>query len=282
MDIILDSFLDALKDSLIALPFLFLAYLLIEALERHTDLLTGRFFKGSGYFAPALGSLFGLIPQCGFSSAMSNLYVSGIIGEGALIATFLATSDEAVLIMLSSPGSYKEIIKLLLTKLIIAFFFGYLLTFILRKKKAHEANDICSAGHCGCENSKGIVKPALIHTAKIIGWIFGITFALNIVIELIGTDALAAFLGGNLFIQPLITALLGLIPNCAVSVLFTELYLSGSLGFASAVSGLCSGAGVGLIVLFKMNKNKKECFFITFLLYACAAVSGIVLQPIPL
>ena len=275
---ILDCFLDALKDSAIALPFLFGAYLLIEALEKHTDFLTGKFFSRSRYFAPALGALFGLIPQCGFSSAMSNLYVSGVVGAGTLIATFLATSDEAVLVMLSNPGSASETGKLLLTKLIIALVFGYLLTFIFRKKAAGEMTDICSAGRCGCGKGKGIVKPALIHTAKIIGWIFGITLVLNIVIELIGTDNLAKLLGGNLFIQPLITALIGLIPNCAVSVLFTELYLAGSLSFASAVAGLCSGAGVGLIVLYKMSGNKKECLMITALLYACAAVSGIILQ----
>lgn len=275
---ILDCFLDALKDSAIALPFLFAAYLLIEALEKHSDILTKRFFDRSRYFGPALGALFGLIPQCGFSSAMSNLYVSGVVGAGTLIATFLATSDEAVLIMISSPGSAKEVGKLLLAKLVIALVFGYLIEIIFKKRSRQQMRDICTSGHCGCGEGKGIVKPALIHTGKIIGWIFGITFALNIIIELIGTQTLARLLGGDLFIQPLFTALIGLIPNCAVSVLFTELYLAGSLSFASAAAGLCSGAGVGLIVLFKMNKNKKESIFIVLLLYACAAVSGIILK----
>lgn len=274
---LLDCLLDAVKDSLIALPFLFLAYLLIEALEKHTDILTKKFFSRSEYFSPAIGSLLGLIPQCGFSAAVSNLYVSGVVGVGTLISVFLATSDEAVLIMLSSPGSYKEIIKLLAAKLITALVFGYLFTFIFKKKKK-EIDDICRSGHCGCESSNGIVKPALIHTGKILIWIFCITFALNIAIELIGTDSLTLLLGGSLWFQPFITALIGLIPNCAVSVLFTELYLAGSLSFASAVSGLASGAGVGLIVLFKMNKNRKESILITVLLYGCAAVSGLVLK----
>lgn len=274
---IIDSLLDALKDSAIALPFLFLAYLLIEAVEKHSEVLTKRFFGRSTFFGPALGAVFGLIPQCGFSAAMSNLYVSGIASLGTLIATFLATSDEAVLIMISSPGSFSQVGKLLLTKLVCALFFGYLLTFIFRPKKRDEMNDICEGGRCGCGEGKGIVKPALIHTGKIIVWIFAVTLVLNIVIALVGSERLAALLGGNLFIQPLITALVGLIPNCAVSVLFTELYLAESLSFASAAAGLCSGAGTGLIVLFKMNKNKKECILITALLYACSALTGLVL-----
>lgn len=276
---ILDALLDALKDSAIALPFLFGAYLLIEALEKHTEVMANKIFGKSDLFGPLLGSVLGLIPQCGFSAAMSNLYVSGIVGVGTLISVFLATSDEAVLIMLSHPDSYSQIWQLLLTKLIMGLFFGYILNFIFRKKSAKkQIGEICTDQHCGCEKGSSIFKPALIHTAKIIVWIFGITLVLNIVIELIGTDNLAVLLGGNLFIQPLITALLGLIPNCAVSVLFTELYVAGSLSFASTIAGLATGAGVGLIVLFKADRDKKECFMITGLLYACATVSGIILN----
>ena len=280
---ILDALIDALKDCAIALPFLFGVYLLMEALEKNSQLLAGKLFRKSEYFGPLFASVLGLIPQCGFSAAMSNLYVGGVIGVGTLIAVFLATSDEAVLIMLSHPEAISKIWLLLLVKFIAGIVFGYILNFIFRKWKLRkEVGDICQDEHCGCEESRSILKPAIIHTLKILAWLFAITFALNILIELIGTDKLAMMLGGNLFFQPLITALLGLIPNCAVSVLFTELYVSGSLSFASTVAGLCSGAGLGLIVLFKMNKSKKECFIITGVLYLCAALTGIILNIINL
>lgn len=275
---ILDAFLDVIKDCAISLPFLFGVYLLIEALERKSSLWAGKLFKNSDYYGPVLGSLLGLIPQCGFSAAMSNLYVSGVIGVGTLISVFLATSDEAVLIMLGNPGSWNMIWQLLLTKLIIGIVFGYILNLIFRKKEEKYIGDICQDGHCGCEHSSGIVVPALIHTGKIALWLFGISFALNIIIGLIGEDTLKVVLGGNLFIQPMITALFGLIPNCAVSVALTELYLAGSLSFASTVAGLATGAGLGLIVLFKSDRNKKECIKITALLYVCAAISGLVLN----
>ena len=275
---LLEAFLDALKDTAIALPFLFAAYLLMEALERHSEVLAGKLFSKSEYFGPFFGAVMGLVPQCGFSAAMSNLYVGGVISAGTLISVFLATSDEAVLIMLSSPQAVCEIWKLLLAKFVIALVFGYLIKFIFGKKGEKSIGDICTDEHCGCGESKGIFKPAVIHTLKILGWIFCISFALNIIISLIGEENLSALLGGNNFLQPLITALLGLIPNCAVSVLFTQLYIAGGLSFASTVAGLSSGAGLGLIVLFKMDRNKKECFFITALLYICSALSGILLN----
>lgn len=275
---LLEAFLDSIKDTLIALPFLFGAYLLMEALERHSEVLAGKLFSKGEYLGPLFGSVMGLIPQCGFSAAMSNLYVGGVIRAGTLISVFIATSDEAVLIMLSSPGAAGEVWKLLLAKLVIGIVFGYILNFIFRSKGGKNIGDICTDEHCGCEESRGIVRPAVIHTAKILGWIFGISFALNIIISLIGEENLSVLLGGNVFFQPLITALLGLIPNCAVSVLFTQLYIAGGLNFASTVAGLCSGAGLGLIVLFKMNRNKKECFLITALLYICSALGGLALN----
>lgn len=280
---ITDALLDALKDCAVALPFLFAVYLLMEALEKNSSLLTGKLFRKSEYLGPLLGSVLGLIPQCGFSAAMSNLYVGGVIGVGTLISVFLATSDEAVMIILGNPGSYHVLWKLLLVKFITGAFFGYILNIIFGNlKKGKEVGDICTDEHCGCEESRSVFKPALIHTLKILAWLFGISFLLNILIALIGNENLSSLLGGNLFLQPLITALLGLIPNCAVSVLFTELYLAGSLSFASTAAGLCSGAGLGLIVLFKMCRNKKECLLITALLYACSGITGLVLNFIPL
>ena len=276
---IIDCLLDAIKDTAVSIPFLFAAYLLMEALEKHSEILAGKLFKNKKYFGPLIGSAMGLVPQCGFSAAMSNFYVGGVIQMGTLISVFLATSDEAVLIMISHPDAVSKIGKLLLVKFLIGIFFGYLINILFgRRSGTKDIGDICQDEDCGCEESEGIFRPALIHTGKILGWIFGITFILNILVSLIGSDKLAVMLGGDILFQPFITALLGLIPNCAVSVLFTELYISGSLSFASAVAGLSSGAGLGLIVLFRMNKDKKDCLKIVALLYLSAALSGLVLR----
>lgn len=283
MIIFWDAFLDALKDTAWALPFLFAAYLLMEWLERRSEILAGRLFSKKKYFGPLIGSALGLVPQCGFSAAMSNLYCGGVIQVGTLVAVFLATSDEALILMIQGAVAGEvavlPIIKLLITKFAAGIVFGYLLNFIFRKEDGKKAiSDMCSDDNCGCEESEGIFRPAAIHTAKMIGWIFVICFALNILISLVGEETIARWIGGNFFFQPLLTALVGLIPNCAISVLFTRLYISGSLNFASTVAGLCTGAGLGLIVLFRMDKNKKECFKVLGLLYACGAITGLILN----
>ncbi len=282
MQLILDSLLDALLDTARALPFLFVAYIFMEAIEHHSEILAGKLFSKKKYFGPLVASGMGLVPQCGFSALMSNMFAGGIIEMGTLIAVFMATSDEALLILLSHPEAVSSVWKLLLVKFLEGIIFGYLINFIFRRhRNRHGIGDICQDENCGCQESEGILKPAIIHTLKMVIWIFVICFVLNVLIEVVGAEELAAFIGGNFFFQPFITALVGLIPNCAVSVLFTELYISGSLSFASAVAGLSSGAGLGLIVLFRMNRNKKECFLIVAVLYLCAALSGIILNFIP-
>lgn len=273
---ILDAFLDALFDSLRTLPFLLAAFAVMEILEKHQDKLIDHVFAGIGRRGPLIGALMGLVPQCGFSAAMSNLYAGGVITLGTLIAVFLSTSDEAVLIMMSDAAAVSMIIPLLITKLIIAIAFGFLIDCIIKKPEAHEhIHDLCI--DCGCHGQKGIIKPVLIHTGRIFGWLLLISFILNVVIEGIGAEKLAELLGANSVFQPFITALIGLIPNCAVSVMFTKLYMAGTLSFASAVAGLSSGAGIGLIVLCRMNKDKKDTIKVVAVLYACAVISGIVL-----
>ncbi|MDO4960857.1 MAG: putative manganese transporter [Eubacteriales bacterium] len=274
---ILDALLDAVLDSLRALPFLLAAFALMEMMEKHSDRLASKLFNKFRKTGPIAGALLGLLPQCGFSAAMSNFYAAGIVTLGTLIAVFLSTSDEAVLIMLSSPSSVQEIIPLLTAKFIIALVFGFAVDLIFRNRPEEpDIEDLCV--DCGCHESKGILGPVLIHTRKIITWLLLISFILNLIFENISPESLAELLGSNLFLQPLITALIGLIPNCAVSVMFTKLYLAGSLSFASTIAGLSSGAGLGLIVLFRMEPDKKEAAKIAALLYACAAIAGIVLN----
>ncbi len=273
---ILDALIDALLDSLRALPFLIAAFALMEILEKHQDKWIDHVFGRIGRSGPLIGAVAGLVPQCGFSAAMSNLYAGGVISLGTLMAVFLATSDEAVLIMLSEPSAVGMIMPLLAAKFIIALVCGFLTDMVAGKKDTHEhIHDICI--DCGCRNQQGILKPALIHTGRVFGWLLVISFILNVVLEYIGSDRLASLLGAGSVFQPLITALIGLIPNCAVSVMFTKLYIAGSLSFASAIAGLSSGAGLGLIVLCRMNRDRRDTLRIAALLYAFAALSGIVL-----
>ncbi len=268
---------DAFLDTVRMLPFLLAAFLILEALEHYSNNYMNRLLGKVGKAGPLAGAVFGCIPQCGFSVAAANLYSGGVISLGTLLAVFLSTSDEAVLILLGHPGSGTVIGKLLLGKVLIGILFGYLADLLLRRKKEEKhIEDLCRS--CGCSDHGGIVMPALRHTIRLGLYLLLFTFILNLLLEWIGTDALTAFLGKDTWFQPLITALIGLIPNCASSILITELYLAGGLSFASAMAGLCAGAGVGLAVLFRENRPMRENAGILALLYGISAVTGLVLE----
>lgn len=274
---VIDALLDAVFDSLRALPFLIAAFAVMELLEKHSDKYTDRLFLRFRKAGPVIGAVLGLFPQCGFSAAMSNLYAGSVITLGTLIAVFLSTSDEAVLIMLSSPESAVSIMPLLAVKLIIAVTAGFIVDAVFKGAgKEPDIEAICT--DCGCHEKKGLVIPVLIHTRNVMIWLLLISFILNVLLESVGSDRLAELMGNDMLLQPLITALVGLIPNCAVSVMFTKLYLAGTLSFASTIAGLSSGAGIGLIVLFRMDKDKKEALKIVSVLYVCAAAAGIILR----
>lgn len=270
--------LDTLMDCVKLLPFLFLAFLLMEALEHHAGSKINKALASSGKAGPVIGSLLGCVPQCGFSVFSANLYSGGVIGAGTLIAVFLSTSDEAVIIMLSHPEKKYEIFKLIAVKVMIGIVFGYIISLLEKVKPApkKQVEDLCK--ECGCDEEDGILKPAVHHTLKIYSFLIVIIFALNLVVELLGTERLSAILLGNSVFQPLAAALIGLVPNCASSIILTELYLEGAINFASVIAGLCTGAGAGLLVLFRENRNIKENLFITFVLYLTAAISGMIIQ----
>ena len=228
-----------------------------------------------------MGSLLGCIPQCGFSVFAANLYSGGVITLGTLLAVFLATSDEALIILISEPSRGRDILLLLLFKIVIGITAGYIVDLFVKKhpeKEKHDIGDICKGEHCHCDEHKGIFVPALTHTLKVFGFLLVFTLALNFAIELLGADRLSEILLGNTFFQPLIAALIGLIPNCAASVLLTEMYLGGALSFASVIAGLCSGAGIGLMVLFRTNKKPRENLKILGLLYGISAFSGVIIE----
>lgn len=274
VDIILDAVLDCLK----MLPFLFGAFLLLEALEHHTSERVNRILAKAGNAGPAAGALFGCVPQCGFSVVAANLYSGGVITLGTLLAVFIATSDEAILILLGNPGQGGEILKLLATKVVIAITAGYAIDAIAkgRPHKKKDMGDMCR--DCGCHEHHGILRPALHHTAKILVFLLIFTGILNFAVEMLGMEKISQILLADTLFQPLIAAFIGLIPNCASSVILTQLYLSGVISFASVIAGLCTGAGLGLAVLFKMNHDKKENIKILGVLYIISAAAGILLQ----
>lgn len=267
----------ALLDSLQTLPFLFLAYLLIEFLEHHASGKMEKALAGSGKLGVVIGALLGCVPQCGFSAIAANLYAGRIITLGTLMAVFLSTSDEMIIIMLSEPGHVGEMLLLIGIKVVIAVLAGLVIDFIVKRNNGSGEENIkklCSG--CGCEH--GIFLSALKHTISIFAIVLAANIVLGGLIHLVGEENLGKFMLSGSFFQPILAAVIGLIPNCAASVLITELYIGGALTLSSAVAGLCAGAGVGLIVLFRANRNLKDCVRIILLLFGISAAAGLLLS----
>ena len=231
-----------------------------------------------GKAGPLVGAALGCIPQCGFSASASNLFAAGLISRGTLLAVFLSTSDEAIPLLLGASSGRAKILPLLLAKVVIGVIAGFAIDFYMKKwGRPRELHDLCE--ECGCEEEgSGILKPALWHTTHILLYIFLLNLGLGVAVHLIGEDVLSAILLKDSLLQPFVAALVGLIPNCAVSVLLTQLYLAGTVSFGSLLAGLCSGAGLGLAVLVKMNRSKRENGQIVLTLYLIAALCGLAVQ----
>lgn len=271
------ALIHSLKELLFTVPLLFLAYLLMEFIEHKASEKMENTVSKIGKFGPFVGTGLGLIPQCGFSASCSNLYATGLITEGTLIAVFLATSDEAIPLLLAKPEVTADIWKFILVKIIFGILIGFMVDLMLKILKIKKQPiELCE--DCGCEEEGGIVKPALKHTLKTALFILIVSFALGVVMKFVGEDILHRVLLTNSYAQPFIAGLLGLIPNCSVSVALIELYSEGVLSFGAACAGLCSGAGIGLAVLFKTNKSFKENMRIVGILYASSALIGFFLM----
>ncbi len=278
MEMIWDVIKEAVMDSVRLLPFLFVAFLLIEALERYSGDLTERALTRVGRAGPLLGAILGCIPQCGFSVLAANLYAGGVVSLGTLLSVFLSTSDEAVILLLGSPGQLENVGILIVLKVIIATAAGYLTDAFLAGKIAvpKESGVLCK--DLGCQEESNILKPALNHTVRIFAYLFVFTLILDFLIEVFGIHQLSAFLLGDSILQPLIAAVIGLIPNCVASVILSELFISGALTFPSLVAGLLSSAGIGLLVLFRVNRERNENLKILALLFGVSAVTGLVME----
>lgn len=270
---------NALKDSLIdgakLIPFLFLTYFVMEWLEHRAGSKLNAVVGKSGKIGPLIGGVLGVVPQCGFSAAASNLYAGRVITLGTLLAIYLSTSDEMLPILISQQAAPLLILKILLAKAGIGMAAGFLVDLCFRKNRPEHGHvhEFCEHEHCKCE--KGILKSAVIHTLKIAFFIVLVGFLLALLFELLGEEKLAQLILNRPVAGPILSGLVGLIPNCASSVAITELYLEGALGFGAMLAGLLVNAGVGLLVLFKVNRNKKENFMILGLLYLIGASVGI-------
>ena len=284
MEIIKHILLHTLTDTIKILPFLLIAYLIMEYIEHKTTSKTRDTIKKSGRFGPLIGSLLGAFPQCGFSVTATNLYAGRVITLGTLFAVYLSTSDEMLPIMISRGESGAVILKILGIKILIGIIAGFILDFILTKmnkdkKEQSSIEQICEHEHCHCEES--IWKSAIKHTVSVFIFIFIISLLLNIIIEFVGEDTIGGIVSNKPILSAFLAALIGLIPNCASSVILTELYLAGVLGtygLATMIGGLATNAGVGLLVLFRTNHNQKQNIKIVITLYAIGVISAMVLQ----
>lgn len=277
-EIILDTIIDSLK----LIPFLLVAFLIIELLEHKLNNKTKNIITKSKKVGPIIGSLLGVIPQCGFSVMATNLYITRIITLGTLISIYLSTSDEMLIIMISEKVEISLILKILLIKIFFGIVYGLIIDKIInKKKKDKETNyELCDEEHCDCNHS--ILLSAIKHTLHITLFIFIITLIINTIFTLLGDNYLSKILLNNSILSPFITSLIGLIPNCAASVILTELYLNSSISLGALIGGLLTSSGSSLLVLIKNNKNKKENLSIILLLYALGVLSGIIIELISL
>lgn len=277
-EVILDTIIDSLK----LIPFLLVAFLIIELLEHKLNNKTKNIITKSKKIGPIIGSLLGVIPQCGFSVMATNLYITRIITLGTLISIYLSTSDEMLIIMISEKVEISLILKILLIKIFFGIVYGLIIDKIInKKKKDKETNyELCDEEHCDCNHS--ILLSAIKHTLYITLFIFIITLIINTIFTLLGDNYLSKILLNNSTLSSFITSLIGLIPNCAASVILTELYLNSTISLGALIGGLLTSSGSSLLVLIKNNKNQKENLSIILLLYALGVLSGIIIELISL
>ncbi len=285
-DAILDAFLDTLK----IFPFIFVIYVLIELLEHKTSFTRDR-ERLQGGLAPLIGAATGIIPQCGFSVMAAKLYDRGLIRTGTLLAVFLATSDEALIILLSEGSRADMIVPIIVIKLIVAVGVGYGANFLLADEKLavmplSAEDDVhcfsCGREHDGKTDIKVYLVDPLLHSLKIALYLLIVNMVLGCIIYEIGEDAISSLIIGGPYLQPFITAAIGLIPNCASSVIITQTYIDGFMTFGSCVAGLCANAGLGFVVLLKNGKKVKRNLILIAVTYLISVLVGIFINSIAL
>ena len=270
-----------LDDTIKLIPFLLIAFLILEFIEHKMSSKSKNILVNNQAYGPIIGSLLGAFPQCGFSVMATNLFNGRVITIGTLVAIYLSTSDEMLPILISNGTSFQVIVSIILMKIVIGLLSGLVIDFILKKKyKVGEVNEeiheMCHDDNCHCED--GIVKSALKHTVSIILFIFIANFLINLVIHYIGEDKISDFMLQKNYFSYFLSSLIGLIPNCASSVIITELYLNEMISLGNMMSGVLTGSGLGILVLFRTNKNLKESLLILALIYFIGAFSGLIID----
>ena len=276
---IVHVFFHVLKEALSLLPFLFVTYVIMEILQRAAGEKANRAIKNAGKVGPIWGSLFGAFPQCGFSAAASYFYVGRVITLGTLISVYMSTSDEMLPILISEHVPVTVIVKIIITKVIIGMVSGFIVELLFgwlaRKNKMPEDFVLHNATSCNCKHGHGVIMGAVSHTFQVWIFIFLISYILGLFMHTIGTEAISHIFSDIPVLGEAIAGLVGLIPNCAASVVITQLYLEGVIGVGPMLSGLLVSAGVGLLVLFRENHHMKENFMIVGILYIISVGWGV-------
>lgn len=278
MEKIIHVVLHAIKDNLLVLPFLFITYCIMEYLEK---LVSGKSNSAmSGKMGPLWGGILGLIPQCGFSAAAASFYAGGVITLGTMVAIFLSTSDEMLPILISAAVPAKTIFKILATKVLVAVVGGFAIDAVLRKlpAKPKHIHDLCEQDGCHCHEKHSLFKSAFLHTIKVFGFILAVSIALNALLEFGGETVLERFATSYTVLAVLLVAIVGLVPNCAASVLITQLYLKHFISPGAMMAGLLVSAGVGMLVLFKTNRSIRQNMTVLGLLYVIGITAGFVID----
>ena len=298
----------SVEDTLYLIPFLFVTYLAMEWLEHKAGDKAEEAVRRAGAAGPVVGALVGIVPQCGFSAAAATLWAGRVITLGTLFAVFLSTSDEMLPIFLAEQVAPATILKIMGVKLMIGMVMGFVVDAAVRlarrDRERLRIHELCERDRCHCNGDcetceqqpelaydfehdeehehhhegGSILRSALKHTLQVTVFIFIITLVLDGALELVGEDALAAFLGSNPVLSVLGSALVGLIPNCAASVVIAQLYVEGALGAGAMMAGLLVSAGVGLLVLFRTNRGLRQNLIVLAGLWATGVFWGLLIS----
>jgi hypothetical protein len=274
----MDAVVDILVDNLLLLPFLFPTYLLLEAIEAHAGGALERALGRARRWGPVVGSLSGAVPQCGFSAAASSLYAGGVVTAGTLVAVFLSTSDELLPVLVSSKAPLPLMLKIVGLKIVFGLAAGLLVDAFLRSRGSRppspHVGDLCEHSRCGCAERTGIVVPALIHTVEIFAFILVVSGLVELALHFAGEDALKSCVLNKPVVGELLAGLVGMIPNCAVSVAFAQLYMEGGMSAGSLMAGSLAGSGLGLLVLFRTHRRIKDNLLVLAAVYLFGILFG--------
>ena len=274
----LEILAETLIDNIKIFPFLFITYLFLEYLERKTSDKTTAVIQKATKAGPLVGAVLGVLPQCGFSVVAANLFAARVITLGTLLAIFLSTSDELLPILISYEAPLSLIALIIGYKAACGIIFGYLIDFTFKKHRSLPAPDIetlCQNEHCHCEENEPLWKPALYHSVRITLFILAVSLILNLLLQFYGNSANWAQILQYPLLGEIFSALIGLIPNCSASVILTQMYILNYIDFSTMMSGSLVSGGVGLLVLFRVNRPLKQNLKIIALLYICGLLGGL-------